>query len=238
VGKGKRLAVATVYGGPIALGSTDGPDWKFLNPRSGHVDWLAIDWSDPESKFILALKHESGGLLIASRDGGKTFVDVGKGYGPAWVFDANTAVVAEMKTKDRPKPGLVKTIDGGKTFKPCGTYHAQALPKFSAGSLFWLTNEALIVSKDKGDTWGKLGTIKNALYGPIFGKDNKHLLILTKEGIVESLDGGKTWSKPIPPPKDLKGVSTLTWMDYDRSRDVLYLMKMGSPLFKLNRKAR
>ena len=91
---------------------------------------LALDWSRPSGKFILALKHESGGLLIVSRDGGKTFQDVGKGYGPAWVFDGNTAVVAEMKTKERPKPGLVRTTDGGKTFASCGDYHALAVPKW------------------------------------------------------------------------------------------------------------
>ena len=28
-------------------------------------------------KFVLALKHESGGLLLASHDGGKTFSRVG-----------------------------------------------------------------------------------------------------------------------------------------------------------------
>ena len=53
----------------------------------------SADWSDPDLKFLLALKHESGGLLLRSRDGGKTFDEVGKGYGPAWVFDADTAVV-------------------------------------------------------------------------------------------------------------------------------------------------
>ena len=82
VGKGKRLLLATVYGAPIGLIPTTGGNWKFLDPRSSHVDWCSIDWSDSGGKFILALKHESGGLLIASRDGGKTFEDVGKGYGP------------------------------------------------------------------------------------------------------------------------------------------------------------
>src|SRR5207248_10482213 len=119
---------ATVYGAPIALSATDGASWKFLHARSSHVDWCSLDWTDPDGKFILALKHESGGLLIVSRDGGKTFQDVGKGYGPAWVFDAKTAVVAQMKTKDRPEPGLLRTTDAGKTFTPCGKFHAASPP--------------------------------------------------------------------------------------------------------------
>jgi hypothetical protein len=237
VGKGKRLVVATVYGAPIALGSTGGGGWKFLGTRSSHVDWCALDWSADEPGLILALKHESGGLLIASRDGGKTFRDVGKGYGPAWVFDGRTAVVAEMKTKDRPRPGLVRTTDGGKTFAPCGSYHAEALPKWHGGALYWLTADALIASTDKGASWKKLGEVKGGRYGPIFGKDGKHLFVLTNAGVVESRDGGASWAKPLALPKELKGVGALSWMEYDPVHDVLYAMKMGSQLYKLERKA-
>jgi hypothetical protein len=236
-GKSKRLVAATVYGAPIGVSSTEGAAWKFLNARSSHVDWCALDWSGAASKFILALKHESGGLLIASRDGGKTFEDVGKGYGPAWVFDDRTAVVAEMKTKDRPNPGLVRTTDGGKTFAPCGSYHALALPRWHGGTLYWLAGDDLIASTDRGMTWKKLGAVKGARYGPIFGKDGKHLLVLTNAGVVESRDGGASWSKPIALPKELKGVGPLSWMEYDPVGDVLYAMKMGSQLYRLRRKS-
>jgi hypothetical protein len=236
VGKGKRLVCATVYGAPVAFCSTDGGKWKFLNERSNHVDWCAVDWSNADSKFMLALKHESGGLLIVSRDGGKTFADVGKGHGPAWVFDARTAVVAELKTKDRPKPGLLRTSDAGKTFTPCGSYHAVALPKWHAGTLYWLAGDDLLATTDKGKTWKKLGTVKGGRYGPIFGKDGKHLFVLANAGIVESRDGGASWSRPIALPDDLKRVEALSWMDYDPIHDVLYAMKMRSQLYKLSRK--
>jgi photosystem II stability/assembly factor-like uncharacterized protein len=236
VGKGKRLVAATVYGAPIALSSTDGEKWKFLDPRSHHIDWCAIDWSDPDSKFILALKHEANGLLIVSRDGGKSFKDVGKEYGPAWVFDDRTAVVAQMKTKDRTKPALVRTTDGGKTFTPCGDYHALALPKWHGSTLYWLAGDDLIATTDKGKNWKKLGTVKGGRYGPIFGKDGKHLFVLTNAGIVESRDGGASWSKPVALPKELKRVEALSWMDYDPIHDVLYAMKMRSQLYKLSRK--
>jgi photosystem II stability/assembly factor-like uncharacterized protein len=237
VGKGKKMAVATVYGAPIALGSTSSGDWKFLHGRSEHVDWCALDWSSAEPTFILALKHESGGLLIVSRDGGKSFADIGKGYGPAWVFDGSTAVVAEMKTKDRPKPGLLRTTDAGKTFTSCGTDHAQALPKWHGGTLYWLVEDALLASTDKGASWTKLSAIKGGRYGPIFGKDGKHQFVLTNGGIIESRDGGKTWGKPILLPKEIASVGPLSWMEYDPVGDVLYTMKMGSQLFKMERKA-
>lgn len=240
-GKSKKLVTALVYGAPIGVSTDGGATWKMMDAKSSHVDWCAVDWTDPEMKFVLALLHEKGGLLIASQDGGKTFSEVGKNYGTGWIFDNQTAVVAEARTRDRPKPNLVRTTDGGKTWKPCGEYSpvgvnsAQALPKWHDGALYWLVDGALILTADKGETWKKVCDLKDGRYGPIFGKDSKHMFVLTGAGIVETTDAGAIWSKPIAPPRDLKGVGGLTWFDYDPRSDALYLMKMGSDLFKLAR---
>jgi BNR/Asp-box repeat len=240
-GKTRRLATALVYGSPISVSSNGGETWKSLHAKSAHVDWCALDWTDPGTKFVLALKHEAGGLLLVSHDGGTTFAEVGKGYGPGWVFDGETAVVAQAKSKDRPKPNLMRTTDGGKTWQPCGAYipvgvnSAQALPKWRGGMLYWLVEGALIASDDRGATWKKVADVKDGRYGPVFGKDTKQLFVLIGAGVIESTDGGASWSKPIAPPKDLKGVGGLTWLEYDPKNDVLYLLKMGSDLFKLAR---
>jgi photosystem II stability/assembly factor-like uncharacterized protein len=235
-GKSKRLVTALVYGAPISVSNDEGKTWTAMHGKSGHVDWTAVDWTDADLKFVFALKHESGDLLLVSRDGGKSFDEVGKGYGPAWIFDGKTAVVAETKTKDRPKPGLLRTDDAGKTFKRCADYSTKVLPKWHGGSLYWVVDGALIASADKGESWKKLGDLKDGRYGPIFGKDDKHVFVLTGAGIVESTDGGATWSKPIELPKELKGVGALSWIEYDPKNDVLYAMKMQSQLFKLARK--
>ena len=235
-GREMILAAATVYGGPVAAGQLgDDGAWGTVSDKSSHVDWCAVDWDSPEPKLLLALKHESGGTLIVSRDGGKTFDEVGKGYGPAYIFDKDTAVVAEAKTKDKPKPGLLRTTDGAKTFQPCGDYAATALPKWRDGALYWLTDSGLIRTTDQGKTWEKISDVKDARYGPIFGKDAKQMFVLTGAGVVESSDGGATWSKPVAPPADLKGVSALTWIDYDPVNDILYIMKMGSDLYRMER---
>jgi hypothetical protein len=70
----------------------------------------------------------------------------------------------------------------------------------------------------------------------MFGKSSSHLLVLGKTGILESIDEGKTWNKAIPLPVDLKGWSSLTWFDYDAINDALYVMKMGSELYRMKRK--
>jgi photosystem II stability/assembly factor-like uncharacterized protein len=237
VGDGKTLISALVYGEPIAIATDGGATWRFLDKKSSHIDWCAVDWTDADMKFILALKHESGDLLLRSVDGGKTFEEVGKGYGPAWIFDSKTAVVAEAGSKTNPKPGLLRTTDGGKTFQPCAAYAAKALPRWhqGTGTLYWLVAGALLTTTDKGENWKKVCDLKDGRFGPVFGKEAKHLFVLTGAGIVESTDGGETWAKAIAVPKELKGVSALTWMEYDPVHDVLYVMKMGSELFKLER---
>jgi photosystem II stability/assembly factor-like uncharacterized protein len=234
-GQSKKLVTALVYGDPISVSTDGGESWKSMHGKSSHVDWFALDWADPDIKFVLALKHESGDLLIVSRDGGKTFDDVGKGYGPAYIFDSKTAVVVETKTKDRASPKLLRTTDAGKTFEPVGEYSAKALPKWRDGKLYWLTDKELIATKDQGKTWEKLGEVKDGRYGPVFGKDAKQMFVLTGGGIIESTDGGANWGKAIALPKDLKGVGPLTWLEYDPKNDVLYVMKMGTDLFKLER---
>jgi photosystem II stability/assembly factor-like uncharacterized protein len=207
-----------------------------MDKKCQHVDWCAIDWSTPSMKFALAFKHESGGLLLLSRDGGQSFTEAGKGHGfGAWVFDTDTAVVALAKSKDKPKGGIVRTTDGGKTFTPVAEYATVALPKPQGDVLYWLVEGALLKGTEKGAKWEKVSNVKDARYGPIFGKDAKHMFVLTTAGVVESTDSGVTWTKPVPVPKELKGVSGLTWLEYDPKNDLLYVMKMGSDLYKLPR---
>src|SRR5262249_45007160 len=155
---------------------------------STHVDWCAVDWTDPDMKFILALKHEASDLLLVSRDGGQTFEEVGKGYGPAWIFDGKTAVVMEAKSKTKPQPRLLRTTDGAKTFEAVADYHSKALPRFHQGTLYWLADGALISTSDAGKTWKKLGDVKDGRFGPVFGKTPQHMFILSQQGIQESTD--------------------------------------------------
>lgn len=232
-GKTRHLLVVLVYGAPAGIYAAELPP-RIFDKKCSHVDWAAVDWTG--GKFVLALKHEADGLLLASNDGGKTFEDVGKSFGPAWVFDDKVAVAAEMKSKAKPKPGLLRTGDAGKTWKPCGDYSTQALPKWRDGTLYWLTDTSLITTADKGETWKKICDLKDGKYGPVFGKTAQQMFVLTPAGIIETTDGGATWSKPLPLPKEMKGWSPLSWLDYDSSNDVLYVMKMGSDLYKMSRK--
>jgi photosystem II stability/assembly factor-like uncharacterized protein len=240
-GRTGTMVTALVYGAPVAISTDRAATWKYLNNKSSHIDWCAVDWTDPDMKFVLVLKHESGGLLLVSTDGGKSFSEAGKGYGPGWVFDGRTAVVATVRRGEMPRPQLMRTTDGGKTFQPSsdhspvGRNSAQALPRWHAGTLYWLVEGGLIATSDRGETWKKLGAIKDGQYGPVFGREARQMFVLTKAGVIESTDGGATWSKPLPPPGAMNGTGGLTWLEYDPTNDMLYLMKIGSDLYRLAR---
>jgi photosystem II stability/assembly factor-like uncharacterized protein len=240
-GRSKSMLSALVYGAPAAISDDGATTFRHMAKRSEHIDWCAIDWTDPKRRFVLALKHEMGGLLMASNDGGKTFRDVGAHFISGWVFDNKTAVVAMEKTESHPEPTLQRTSDGGHRFTTCGDYtpvgghSSRALPKWHGEKLYWLTNKGLIVSDDKGVSWEIIAAIEKAAYGPIFGKGKDHLFVLTREGIVESQDGGKTWGDPIPGPGGLIGHGELTWLDYNPLHDILYLTRMGRDLYRLKR---
>jgi BNR-Asp box repeat len=231
---GKRLVAAFIYGGPMAVSTDLGETWKQLDMKTRHVDWCAVDWSDPDMRFLLALKHESGGLLLVSRDGGKSVEEVDKGFGPAWIFDNQTAVVAESKTKDRPNPRILRTTDAAKSFQPVADHAATLLPRWHKETLYWLTDRALIASADRGKTWKKLSEVKDARFGPIFG-NGPQMFVLTGSGILESSDSGVTWARPIAAPTEMKGLSVQTWIEYDPVHDILYIMKSGSDLYQWTR---
>src|SRR5262249_22324063 len=104
------------------------------------------------------------------------------------------------------------------------------------GVLYWLVEGAIVTTKDKGASWQKLCDLKDGRFGPVFGKTARHLFVLTGAGIVESTDAGATWSQALPGPAQMKGGGPRSWLAYDPVHDVVYVMKMGSELYKLERK--
>jgi photosystem II stability/assembly factor-like uncharacterized protein len=232
----KIWTIALVYGEPIITSTDGGANWAQMDKKSMHVDWVAVDWSDPERKFVLTLKHESGDLLLASNDGGKEFREVGKGFGPACIFDNKTAVVVQIVPGELKKPAkrvLARTADAAKTFEKVADFSTRAVPVWFKDKPYWLVDGAIITSKDKGKTWEQFAAIKNGQFGPIFGKDEKQLFVLTPSGVVMSTDGGEKWSAPLVPPKEMKGLGPLSWIAFDTRNNIIYLMKMGSDLYRI-----
>src|SRR5688572_11936796 len=205
---GAAISVDPMGGGRLAFFQLDGksawtPDggktWLPCNDQSRGFDFVAVDWTDPRARRMFGVRHESGEIGLLSEDSGATWKTLEKGFKNFGVFDFDTLVTSRGN-------GIERSTDGGKTWTKVSdrtpTGRVMALYK---GTGYWLTENGLIVSKDKGATWtheGKGGG--KAWFGPYFGKDENHRVIVDKEGFLETTNGGATWHRaaPLPDVKD------------------------------------
>jgi hypothetical protein len=166
-----------------------------------HVDYLSIDFADPERSTMLAGGHESS-IVHLSRDAGRTWdqvpglpADVGFTSSP-YVIDANTFLVASYQGAGA---GVYRSTDGGDTWTQ--VYDGPVIGPAIAteGKLRWLLYEGagVITSTDGGVTW----TAKSG--GAVVARSATRLVALPDGSIatwadsfvVVSTDDGATWRR-------------------------------------------
>lgn len=237
---GKRIMCSMVYG-PSAMILDSGA--SAVKSGVTHLDCGAVDWTD--GKTLIAIRHESGGMACISRDGGTTWKDIGKAFARIGVFDAKTFVAARGK-----EPGILRSEDGGATWSKVSDLVPAGLSmKVFKGVGYWTSKGGLLVSKDKGATWAVQGTPVECSVGPLFGKDEKHLVVAGKEGLMETADGGETWKVAVPYPENVK-YADKGWYPFsikfnpggsfgnyawDPQGDVFYASAIGQPTWKYQR---
>ena len=92
---GRRLFCFMIYGSS-AMTLDGGKSW--MKSKVSHLDFGWVDWDDT-GKRVLALRHEAGGMLTTSDDGGATWKDLEKGFNGCGVFDRKTFVATKAKGK-------------------------------------------------------------------------------------------------------------------------------------------
>lgn len=235
---GKRLACFMIYG---ACASTEdaGKTW---NPwKTNHLDFGVVDWHDT-GKAMLAVRHEAGGVLCMTTDGGQTWANLAKvadtkgnkHYTALGMFETKALMASRGE-------GLFRSTDAGQTWKPVTLEGALANIKLAAPTMtlhksvgYWCTEKGIITSKDKGETWMLMSDVK-AVFGPYFGKDESHLMVVTKDGFQESTDGGKTWKQAAPLPKGFNVGLVGSNYAWDVKGNSFYASSMGKPTFKFER---
>ena len=221
---GKRLMCFSIYGSS-AYSPNAGKTWQ--KSTLSHLDYGAVDWSD-SAKTFLAIGHESGGKLLFSSDTGQTWQTMGTGFWGAGLFDRKTLLSI--------KSGVQRSQDGGQTWtKVSGEPVAAPVMVLNKGVGYWLGEHGLLVSRDKGLTWTTMpGTPKGATLGPLFGRDERTMVVGAPDGLFESHDAGKSWTlaAPLAPEiKVLKGglYGTYGW---DPLRNIFYASQMRMPAYR------
>ncbi|HEX4794912.1 MAG TPA: hypothetical protein VH370_14020 [Humisphaera sp.] len=223
---GGRLMCFTIYGSS-AYSADAGKTWT--PSKTSHLDYGAVDWSDT-GKALLALGHESGGKLLYSTDAGQQWKTLGTGYSAAGLIDAKT-LMSFSKTE-----GLVRSTDGGQTWANASDQKLAAPVMVLFKDVgYWLGENGLLISKDKGATWSVAAALpKGAALGPMFGADESQMIVACPDGLYESKDAGKTWTLAAPPAPQIKVMKYGQWATYgwDPIRNIFYASQMMKPAYK------
>jgi len=160
-----------IYGG-CASTEDGGATWGKWG--TNHLDFGAVDW-EATGKVYLSTRHESGGVLCISADAGKTWKNLGKTgedkkvvkedreYKGLGLFDAGTLLASRGM-------GILRSTDGGETWaKVSDAKLAAPVMRVHKGVGYWMTDQGVIVSKDKGATW-TMGWPVKACLGRFLGR--------------------------------------------------------------------
>jgi photosystem II stability/assembly factor-like uncharacterized protein len=224
---GRRLFCFMIYGSS-AMTTDGGKTWA--KSATSHLDFGGVDWADT-GKRVLAVRHESGGALTMSDDGGATWNDKGKGFTGCGVFDHSTFVVTREGAR-----GIFRSGDAGASWSHvCNDTPASAVPVIFKGAAFWPAGKGILASQDKGLTWTWLGAPVDASIGPYFGESELHFVVVGSSGFQETKDGGKSFRLAAPLPAGFGVGRVRPHYAWDPNADIFYASTMTKPTYKLQR---
>jgi photosystem II stability/assembly factor-like uncharacterized protein len=220
--------------GKCGMTLNGGRTWQLFAPMGRNWEYGAVAWSDPQARAIFADRHESGGEKYVSSDAGASWQFIGKHpeFTSLGIFDAHT-LVAGTET------GILRSTDAGRTWAKTSPFHPVGhLAVYFKSTTYWLAKEGIITSQDKGATWHQNGAALDAGWGPLFGKDSRHLVVADFQGFLQSTDGGRSWKRiaSLPPfaggliPKLPGQFLSIAW---DPNANLLYASRMGSATYRL-----
>ncbi len=234
---GKRLA-CFMLDGKCAWSGDSGKTWTAFTDVGRNWDYAAVDWSADTVKTIFAALHESGGQVMFSNDGGKSWSKMFKDAefdktGGLGIFDDKTLVYTQ-KGK-----GIQRSTDAGQTWTKAADHEPLGrLVNICNGKAYWLAKEGLLVSADKGVTWTVQGRPVEASIGPYFDPQNeKRIVVAGAKGIFQTDDGGETWKLVSRLPMGFEKLPKAGWFTnvaWDPVHNVFYVSHMGKPTYRLD----
>ena len=234
---GKRLA-CFMLDGKCAWSGDSGRTWTPLADVGRNWDYAAVDWSASELKSIFAALHESGGQVMFSSDGGRSWSKLFKDAefdksGGLGIFNEKTLVYTQ-KGK-----GIQRSTDAGQTWSRIADYEpAGRLVRINNGTAYWLAKDGLLVSADDGATWQVRGTPVDASIGPYFDpKNERRIVVAGAKGIFQTDDGGQAWKLVSRLPEGFEKLPKAGWytnVAWDPVHNAFYASLMGKPTYRLS----
>jgi len=217
--EGKKISLFNMNNGPEPSGySVDGgKSWESFTSVGRNWDFGAMDW---DSKTVIAARHEDDGLHL-SLDSGRTWTRLARSRGNPWITGLGVAG-AKMLLLGTGN-AIERSTDDGATWVRISDLGGWGPAVTFNNKLWWFSGpskHSIITSDDQGKTWSVRGAPlpEAPMFGPQFGKDENHIVMVTKAGFYETTDGCKTWILSVPTPDD----STLHAGAFDPVHDIFY----------------
>jgi hypothetical protein len=230
--RGNRLA-CFMLDGLSGYTLDGGKTWQTMHGNGRGWDAASVDWSAEKPVDIFALRHESGGEIFTSTDLGKSWKLKGKGFTAVGIFDRLTFVA----TKEQEK-GIFRSTDGGGNWQKVSALQPAGRDiRILDGTAYWTSAAGLLASRDKGKTWAVQGAALECSFGPYFGKDVRHIVVVGKKGFFETKDGGTSWSHAaaLPPKFEVGMPGWFLNAGWDPNANIFYISRMGEPAYKYQR---
>ncbi|MDQ3003614.1 MAG: hypothetical protein M3Y08_20450 [Fibrobacterota bacterium] len=218
--------------------TSDGVTWHKWTDMGRNWDFGSVDWGAANPLVMLAAKHEDGGKVYKTVDGGVTWTllpiavnaQSNNNSSMIGVMDANTFIYCA-------NGGIQRSTDQGASWVQVSTTVARTkIPVLFKGKHYLGAATGLWVSSDKGATWTKQGASIEICQGPYFGADENTMVIANTQGIYKSTNAGTAWTNVAGLPTPFSGNTFdplwFAGFSWDPVRNTIYGTRMACPAFK------
>jgi hypothetical protein len=229
---GKRLA-CFMLDGPSGYTLDGGETWHPMKANQRGWDCGSVQWSADKTTNIFALRHECGGEIYTSNEMGKSWNLKGKAFTSVGIFDAKTFVATREKEQ-----GVLRTTDGGDSWTKVSELQPAGRDiRIFKGVAYWASSKGILVSRDRGTTWSVQGEEVECSFGPYFGKDEMHIVVVGKNGFFQTTNGGREWEHAAPLPPEYSVIMPGWYLNFgwDPHAEIFYASWMGRPAYKFER---
>jgi hypothetical protein len=156
-----------IYTGAGVYKTTDnGSTFHQLGPADTirHMDYVSVDFSDPNRQTLLAGGHEQSQAVWRSTNGGQDWTNIGLNL-PAntgfstnpLIIDSQTYLVNTQTSWGSGSAGIYRTTNGGTSWQQVSALGPAGPPLVASnGAIYWSVGDSLLKSINSGLTWTRV----------------------------------------------------------------------------------